>query len=157
LRVSADGEGPGSLPRRRLADALGRPLDGRARWSTGRADPPQLRKDHDARPRLPRVRRAGRRARHARASGARAHEAASRREGGTRMSAIAVDRSVSRTPIPRDATDLPTVCVLCSHNCGVRVDVADGVITAVRADERNPITTGYICNKAVSIPNYVRH
>ena len=73
------------------------------------------------------------------------------------MTAIAVDPSVSRTPIARDATDLPTVCVLCSHNCGVRVDVADGCITAVRGDETNPITTGYICNKAVSIPNYVRH
>ena len=68
-----------------------------------------------------------------------------------------VDPSVSRTPLPLDATDLATVCVLCSHNCGVRVDTAGGHITAVRADERNPITTGYICNKAVSIPHYVSH
>ena len=68
-----------------------------------------------------------------------------------------VDPSVSRAPIPLDAEDLPTVCVLCSHNCGIRVDVADGQITAVRGDERNPITAGYICNKAVSIPHYVRH
>ena len=73
------------------------------------------------------------------------------------MNQVAVDPSVSRTPIPPDATDLPTVCVLCSHNCGVRVDVADGQIVAVRGDETNPITTGYICNKAVSIPHYVRH
>ena len=35
----------------------------------------------------------------------------------------AVDPSISRTPMPLDAQDLPTVCVLCSHNCGVRVDV----------------------------------
>jgi anaerobic selenocysteine-containing dehydrogenase len=68
-----------------------------------------------------------------------------------------VDPSVSRTPLARDARDLPTVCVLCSHNCGVRVDVEDGRITAVRGDDTNPITTGYICNKAVSIPHYVRH
>jgi anaerobic selenocysteine-containing dehydrogenase len=68
-----------------------------------------------------------------------------------------VDPSISRTPLALDATDLATVCVLCSHNCGVRVDTADGRITAVRADERNPITTGYICNKAVSIPHYVTH
>ncbi len=68
-----------------------------------------------------------------------------------------VDPSVSRTPLPRDAHDLPTICVLCSHNCGVRVDVADGRIVAVRADETNPITSGYICNKAVSIPSYVEH
>jgi anaerobic selenocysteine-containing dehydrogenase len=68
-----------------------------------------------------------------------------------------VDPSVSRTPLPLDACDLPTVCVLCSHNCGVRLDVARGRIVAVRADETNPITTGYICNKAVSIPSYVEH
>ena len=38
----------------------------------------------------------------------------------------AVDPSVSATPIPLDAENLATVCVLCSHNCGLRVDVADG-------------------------------
>jgi anaerobic selenocysteine-containing dehydrogenase len=68
-----------------------------------------------------------------------------------------VDPSVSRTPLPLHATDLPTVCVLCSHNCGIHVDVVDGRIAAVRADDTNPITTGYICNKAFSIPAYVRH
>jgi anaerobic selenocysteine-containing dehydrogenase len=56
-----------------------------------------------------------------------------------------------------DARDLPTVCVLCSHNCGIRVDVEGGRIVAVRGDETNPITEGYICNKAVSIPHYVQH
>jgi len=54
-------------------------------------------------------------------------------------------------------TDLPTVCVLCSHNCGLRVDVEDGRIVAVRADETNPITKGYICNKAFAISHYVEH
>ncbi|HYR95373.1 MAG TPA: molybdopterin-dependent oxidoreductase, partial [Candidatus Binatus sp.] len=68
-----------------------------------------------------------------------------------------VDPSISRTPLPLDARDLPTVCVLCSHNCGVRVDVEGGRVVAVRADDTNPITTGYICNKAVSIPSYVEH
>ena len=68
-----------------------------------------------------------------------------------------VDPSVSRTPLPLDASDLATICVLCSQNCGIRVDVAGGRIVAVRADERNPITTGYICNKGFSIPSYVRH
>ena len=73
------------------------------------------------------------------------------------IAAQPVDPSVSRTPLPFDAADLPTICVLCSQNCGVRVDVAGGRIVAVRADERNPITTGYICNKGFSIPSYVRH
>jgi anaerobic selenocysteine-containing dehydrogenase len=68
-----------------------------------------------------------------------------------------VDPSISRTALPLDATDLPTVCVLCSHNCGLRVDVAEGRIVEVRADERNPITTGYVCNKAFSIAAYVEH
>ena len=33
-----------------------------------------------------------------------------------------------------NGTNLPTVCVLCSHNCGLRVDVVDGRIVEVRAD-----------------------
>ena len=68
-----------------------------------------------------------------------------------------VDPSVSRTPLPRDAEDQATVCVLCSHNCGLRLDVADNHITAIRADETNPITHGYVCNKAFSIQHYVEH
>lgn len=56
-----------------------------------------------------------------------------------------------------NGTDLPTVCVLCSHNCGLRVDVADGRIVAVRGDESNPISKGYVCNKAFAIGHYVEH
>ena len=69
----------------------------------------------------------------------------------------AVDPSISKTPLPMDAGDLPTVCVLCSHNCGLRVDVAGGKIVAVRADEANPISKGYVCNKGFSIRHYVEH
>ncbi len=68
-----------------------------------------------------------------------------------------VDPSVSKRPIALDGADLPTVCVLCSHNCGVRVTVANGEIVKVRADETNPITQGYICNKAVTIGRYAHH
>ena len=68
-----------------------------------------------------------------------------------------VHPSISKTPIPLDATDLPTVCVLCSHNCGIRVDVVDGRITDIRGDELNPITQGYICNKAVTVDSYAHH
>ena len=73
------------------------------------------------------------------------------------MQTQAVDPSISRTPIPLDGDDLATACVLCSHNCGLRVDVRNGEIVEVRADERNPITEGYVCNKAFSIGAYVRH
>jgi anaerobic selenocysteine-containing dehydrogenase len=69
----------------------------------------------------------------------------------------AVDPSVSRTPLATDADDLATVCVLCSHNCGIRVDVRGGRIAAVRGDESSPITTGYVCNKAFAIAAYVEH
>jgi anaerobic selenocysteine-containing dehydrogenase len=70
---------------------------------------------------------------------------------------MSVDPSVSREPIPANAENLPTVCVLCSHNCGLRVDVEDGRIAAIRADATNPITHGYVCNKGFSIARYVEH
>ncbi len=68
-----------------------------------------------------------------------------------------VPASVSRTPLPLNASDQPTVCVLCSHNCGLRVDVVDGRIADVRADESNPITHGYVCNKGFQIAHYAHH
>jgi anaerobic selenocysteine-containing dehydrogenase len=71
--------------------------------------------------------------------------------------ARAVDPSVSKTPIPETAKNLATVCVLCSHNCGLRVDVEGGHITEVRADDGSPITHGYVCNKGFSIGHYVDH
>jgi anaerobic selenocysteine-containing dehydrogenase len=73
------------------------------------------------------------------------------------IATAAVPPSVSRTPLPLDADDLATVCVLCSHNCALRVDVRGGRITAVRGDESSPITHGYLCNKAMSIAHYVEH
>jgi anaerobic selenocysteine-containing dehydrogenase len=68
-----------------------------------------------------------------------------------------VPPSVSNTPLPLSARDLPTVCVLCSHNCGLRVDVEDGRIAAVRADDDHPVTHGYLCNKAFAVPHYAHH
>jgi len=53
--------------------------------------------------------------------------------------------------------DLPTVCVLCSHNCGLRVDVDDNRVVAVRPDADNPVSHGYSCNKAFSIAHYIEH
>lgn len=55
------------------------------------------------------------------------------------------------------ASNLPTACVLCSHNCGLLVDVKNGKITKVQADKTNPITHGYSCNKAYRIGHYVDH
>lgn len=53
--------------------------------------------------------------------------------------------------------NLPTACVLCSHNCGLLVDVDDNRVVAVRADPKNPISHGYSCNKAFSIAHYIGH
>ena len=61
------------------------------------------------------------------------------------------------TTVPASARDLATACVICNHNCGIRVDVEDGRISAVRADESSPVTRGYMCNKGFSIPRYVEH
>ena len=68
-----------------------------------------------------------------------------------------VDPSVSKTPLPLDAEGLSTVCVLCSHDCGIQVDVKGGKIVKVRADETNPISKGYICNKGFSVAHYAHH
>jgi anaerobic selenocysteine-containing dehydrogenase len=53
--------------------------------------------------------------------------------------------------------DLPTACCLCSHNCGLRVDVQENRVVAVRADPSNPISQGYSCNKGFAIGNYIEH
>lgn len=61
------------------------------------------------------------------------------------------------TNLPLDRDDVPTVCVFCSQNCGLRVDVRQDAIVAVRGDEQNPFTNGYTCNKAYRIAHYARH
>ncbi len=65
--------------------------------------------------------------------------------------------SFQQPRLPANATKQPTICVLCSHNCGVRVDVENNRIVNVEADPSNPITRGYSCNKAYSIAHYVNH
>ena len=59
--------------------------------------------------------------------------------------------------VPANADNLPTACALCSHNCGLRVDVKDNTIVEVRADDSHPATRGYSCNKAYAIAHYVGH
>lgn len=59
--------------------------------------------------------------------------------------------------VAHNADNLATACSLCSHNCGLRVDVVDNRIVAVRADDSHPSTQGYSCNKAYAIDHYVNH
>lgn len=56
-----------------------------------------------------------------------------------------------------NAQNLATACALCSHNCGIRVDVKHNKIVAVRADESHPATLGYTCNKAYAIAQLNEH
>ncbi len=42
-------------------------------------------------------------------------------------------------------------CTLCEANCGLALDVEDGRITAVRGDDDDPFSQGYICAKGVAI------
>lgn len=53
--------------------------------------------------------------------------------------------------------NLPTACVLCTHSCGLRVDVVDNKIVEVRGDETSPFSHGYSCNKGYSIGHYADH
>jgi DNA-binding HxlR family transcriptional regulator len=130
------------------------------RWMAGDAGapigwPPSLRSHGDAGARLPAAEpvTAHMRAVPVRRSAAPDDE----QEGDLVMQTQSVDPSVSRSPLPLEADDVATPCVLCSHNCGLRVDIRGGEIVEVRADEHNPITEGYVCNKAFSIAAYVQH
>src|SRR4029077_8836111 len=109
--------------------------------AAGRARAQALRPGDDAPAHLRALRRRGDRARH----------------DGTSGTGVPLTSTGRGESMMQDGTNLPTVCVLCSHNCGIRVDVKDGRITAVRGDETNPITKGYLCNKAFSIQHYVEH
>ncbi len=73
------------------------------------------------------------------------------------MPAVHVDPSISKVRIETDAKDKTTVCVLCSHNCGLIVDLVDGHIENIRADASSPLSHGYICNKGFSVDHYVNH
>lgn len=50
-----------------------------------------------------------------------------------------------------------TACILCSRNCGVEVQTDAGRITKIRGDERHPVSTGYLCQKAARLDHYQRH
>jgi anaerobic selenocysteine-containing dehydrogenase len=50
-----------------------------------------------------------------------------------------------------------TACILCSRNCGLRLEIEGGAITSVRGDEAHPISKGYICQKAARLQHYQEH
>jgi anaerobic selenocysteine-containing dehydrogenase len=47
-----------------------------------------------------------------------------------------------------------SACILCYVNCGIEVEVEDGLMKRVRGDKANPKSLGYICQKAGRLPFY---
>jgi anaerobic selenocysteine-containing dehydrogenase len=54
-------------------------------------------------------------------------------------------------PLP---TSPSSACILCSLNCGVRLQVEGGAITKVAGDPDHPVSRGYLCQKALRLPAY---
>ncbi len=50
-----------------------------------------------------------------------------------------------------------TACILCSRNCGLKVEIADGKFVKIQGDEAHPISKGYICQKAARLDFYQNH
>jgi anaerobic selenocysteine-containing dehydrogenase len=51
-----------------------------------------------------------------------------------------------------------TACILCSRNCGLRVEIEDGsCIAGVRGDPAHPVSKGYVCQKAARLAHYQEH
>lgn len=47
-----------------------------------------------------------------------------------------------------------TACILCSRNCGLRVETDGTRIESVRGDETHPVSKGYVCQKAARLAYY---
>ncbi|EYF04453.1 molybdopterin-dependent oxidoreductase [Chondromyces apiculatus] len=50
-----------------------------------------------------------------------------------------------------------TACILCSRNCGLRVETSGGRIGTVRGDDAHPVSKGYLCQKAARLTYYQDH
>lgn len=51
----------------------------------------------------------------------------------------------------------PTACILCSRNCGLKVETKSGRLVKIRGDEQHPISAGYLCQKATRLDHYQNH
>ena len=50
-----------------------------------------------------------------------------------------------------------TGCILCSVNCGLQVQVADGHFVKIKGDKSNPRSQGYTCEKPAHLDRYQNH
>ncbi len=51
----------------------------------------------------------------------------------------------------------PTACILCSRNCALSVQTENDRLIKIRGDKRNPISAGYLCQKATKLDHYQNH
>jgi anaerobic selenocysteine-containing dehydrogenase len=50
-----------------------------------------------------------------------------------------------------------TACILCSRNCGLKVEIDEQKFVKIHGDEQHPISKGYICQKAARLNYYQNH
>ncbi|HET9694356.1 MAG TPA: molybdopterin-dependent oxidoreductase [Steroidobacteraceae bacterium] len=50
-----------------------------------------------------------------------------------------------------------TACILCSRNCGLRVEIEDASFIRIRGDDDHPASRGYLCQKAARLEHYQNH
>lgn len=50
-----------------------------------------------------------------------------------------------------------TACILCSRNCGLRVETEGLHLTSIRGDASHPVSKGYLCQKAARLAHYQEH
>ncbi len=50
-----------------------------------------------------------------------------------------------------------TACILCSRNCGLRVEIENQQFKKIKGDEKHPFSQGYICQKAARLQYYHQH
>jgi anaerobic selenocysteine-containing dehydrogenase len=55
------------------------------------------------------------------------------------------------------ATTESSACILCSRNCGIRVEIEDGRIASVRGNDQHVVSKGYLCQKAARLAHYQSH
>jgi len=50
-----------------------------------------------------------------------------------------------------------TACILCSINCGIKIDVENNQFTSIRGDKEHLNSEGYLCQKAARLNYYQNH
>src|SRR4051812_40188031 len=72
------------------------------------------------------------------------------------------DVIVGRVEVPRRRTHYRS-CTLCEATCGIAVEVEGDKVVAIRGDDDDPFSKGYICPKATALadlhadPDRLRH